>query len=637
MHAPIDAHERFDQVLKAAGLRCPSLPVVDQRFHRVPTSNKPRDKAGWYIADELEDGNIYALYGCWRNGWEDKWNSRQNGKLSHKDQARCAELKKVAEEEKQKTNEAAKLKAEEIITGGFPCADYHKYAKKKSIKGHNAVIADDGRMAIPVYFDDELVSLQHIDDQGGKLFLKGGRTKGGYCPIEGDPDQALVCEGFATGATLAEVTGRTVYCAFNAGNLDAVTAYAKTKHPQVVISGDDDRWTEGNPGRTKAEAAAKAHGCKAVFPTFANVDDKPTDFNDLFLAEGSEKIPGIFAKAEPPALCLYAGDWLKRDIPPQDYLQGEVFSTTTRSFLAGPTGLGKSIFGLDIAGHMAAGMDFLHWPSKRRAKVLYVDGEMPVGLAKARIAGMAKRLGEVPPLAYSNTEDWSDFQPLNTPEGQLYIDHLISQIGGVDFVFLDNLMSLISGSMIEEGPWAETLPWVKSLTTRKIGVCIVDHTGNDPNKTYGTTTKKWQFDSVMLMKDNKNEAVDISFTIEWLKHRLRTPDNRDDFRNFSAELVNNAWSSSEAVGSRRKLPLRETNALRVLQNLLAEVGEKRVTMRDGPNVTVCKTELFREYLKQKGVTNGDNPNSERSQWRSIVNRLLEQQVITIHEPWIWMT
>ena len=40
-----------------------------------------------------------------------------------------------------------------------------------------------------------------------------------------------------------------------------VTAYAKTRHPQVVIAGDDDRRTEGNPGRTKAEAAAKAHGC----------------------------------------------------------------------------------------------------------------------------------------------------------------------------------------------------------------------------------------------------------------------------------------------------------------------------------------------------------------------------------------
>ena len=97
MHAPIDAHERLDQVLKAAGLRCPSLPIVDQRFHRVPTSLKKNDTAGYYIASELEDGHIYVLYGCWRNGWEDKWNSRQSGKLSHKDQARCAELRKVAE------------------------------------------------------------------------------------------------------------------------------------------------------------------------------------------------------------------------------------------------------------------------------------------------------------------------------------------------------------------------------------------------------------------------------------------------------------------------------------------------------------------------------------------------------------
>ncbi len=38
--------------------------------------------------------------------------------------------------------------------------------------------------------------------------------------------------------------------------------------------------------------------------------------------------------------------------------------------------------------------------------------------------------------------------PLNTPEGQAFIDAIIERIGGVDLVIFDNVMSLIVGDIL---------------------------------------------------------------------------------------------------------------------------------------------------------------------------------------------
>ena len=81
-----------------------------------------------------------------------------------------------------------------------------------------------------------------------------------------------------------------------------------------------------------------------------------------------------------------------------------------------------------------------------------------------------------------STEDIPNFQPLNTAMGQAAVEELIAEIGGCDFIIFDNVMSLISGSMVDEEAWAQTLPWAKSLTKRGIGQLWVHHTGHDETK-----------------------------------------------------------------------------------------------------------------------------------------------------------
>lgn len=79
-----------------------------------------------------------------------------------------------------------------------------------------------------------------------------------------------MCEGFATGASIHECTGHAVAVAFNAGNLSTVAMALRIKYPsfKIIIAADDDRHTPGNPGVTKAVAAAQASAGALAVPIF---------------------------------------------------------------------------------------------------------------------------------------------------------------------------------------------------------------------------------------------------------------------------------------------------------------------------------------------------------------------------------
>jgi hypothetical protein len=89
-----------------------------------------------------------------------------------------------------------------------------------------------------------------------------------------------------------EATGGYVVTAFDAGNLQPVALRLRQEHPEarIIIAADNDAWTEGNPGLTKAKSAAKACSGQVVFPRFTHDETQPTDFNDLFCLEGIEQV-----------------------------------------------------------------------------------------------------------------------------------------------------------------------------------------------------------------------------------------------------------------------------------------------------------------------------------------------------------
>lgn len=170
-----------------------------------------------------------------------------------------------------------------------PADRLHTYLLTKGLQPYQLRQLSHGRLLVPLCHNGRLVNLQTITPGGDKRFLSGGRVQGCYSPLGkiSEGFRLYVCEGWATGATLHRNTGSPVVCAMNAGNLKAVAMAMRERYGErleLVIAGDDDRETLGNPGRTAANQAARTTDALVVFPDWPQ--GSPTnlsDFNDLYL------------------------------------------------------------------------------------------------------------------------------------------------------------------------------------------------------------------------------------------------------------------------------------------------------------------------------------------------------------------
>jgi putative DNA primase/helicase len=102
-----------------------------------------------------------------------------------------------------------------------------------------------------------------------------------------------VGEGYATCASVRMATQWSAVIAYDAGNLLEVARALVRRYPGVrlVLLADDDHATPGNPGVSKATAAAKVVRGQVAVPRFASsAPDRGTDWNDLHVAEGLEQV-----------------------------------------------------------------------------------------------------------------------------------------------------------------------------------------------------------------------------------------------------------------------------------------------------------------------------------------------------------
>lgn len=219
-----DLIEQFRQAIAAAVLTPPTEIIDDGAIHRFSTSGKPTHKNGWYMLHT--DGIPAGAFGDWRAGFTQNWCSKADTSMTEAE--RFAHRERVKAMQRQREDDLAQrqqLAAADALkrwTAATPCTQ-HDYLTRKGIQPHGAKIEGD-KLLIPMRDTAGTVhSLQTIAPDGTKMFMSGGRVKGCYFGI-GKPKGALiVCEGYATGASIHECTGHAVAVAFNAGNLEAVT------------------------------------------------------------------------------------------------------------------------------------------------------------------------------------------------------------------------------------------------------------------------------------------------------------------------------------------------------------------------------------------------------------------------------
>lgn len=179
------------------------------------------------------------------------------------------------------------------------------------------------------------------------------------------------------------------------------------------------------------------------------------------------------------------------EIKSRKCLVGKWFREGDLGYIYGKRGLGKTWFALYLAGCISDGKDFGNW-SINKARVLYVDGEMPLEAVKQRSIGLEAE--KTTDLLFLNHETFFD-----ATEQQLSLSDPLQQQWIIDYceqkkigvLFLDNLSVLFSGMRENDADdWEKVMPWLLQFRRKKIAVVIIAHAGRSGNHMRGTSRRE---------------------------------------------------------------------------------------------------------------------------------------------------
>jgi putative DNA primase/helicase len=235
-----------------------------KRYREINGKDKEKRAWAWLHTYRLADGTNVGIgaYGIWR-GADQGTTPIKLGKdytvtKAEKKQitARLAADRKRAENERKRKAKIAAIRAEKM----WPrlSQDGHAdYLTRKRVKAYDIRFTKKNAICLPVRDADGVIhGLQFILDRVNhkdKIAKRDGRDKelwppnlvkkGHFFMFGGIPAGViLVCEGYATAATLHEATGLPTVVAFDANNLGSVVEVLIAKHPKtgILICADDD-------------------------------------------------------------------------------------------------------------------------------------------------------------------------------------------------------------------------------------------------------------------------------------------------------------------------------------------------------------------------------------------------------------
>lgn len=323
-NGPEAAIDGFAEAMRAAGVGVPDRLAADGRLHRFRgDGDKPGKRNAWYII-HLDGRRPAGAFGSWRTGASETWAAGADDRLTAAERAelrrQVAEARRQAEAERRAMQRSTAATIWREWSTAKPADPTHPHLVAKGVRPHG--LRQRFRLLLVPLHDAEgrIWNIQRIAPDGAKRFAKGARIVGMFCLVGPDPDGAeavVVAEGWATAATLYEATGLPVLAAMNAGNLEPVAKTARRWWPRVelVIAADNDHGTAGNPGLTKAKAAALATGAAVVAPPpMTGV----SDWNDIGIAETRR----AFSKIAVPAVPAVPAPDFSRKSAPSDAPQG---------------------------------------------------------------------------------------------------------------------------------------------------------------------------------------------------------------------------------------------------------------------------------------------------------------------------
>jgi phage/plasmid primase-like uncharacterized protein len=367
----------FREAMRAAGIAPPADLTADGALQRFHVGGDRRGSLnGWYVLHA--DAPAAGAFGCWKRGVDVKWSAKPEREFSQAE--RAAWIERMADA--RRAREAAELAERERTAGrAWKLWDQagavdaaHPYLVAKKVRAHGLRQSGD-KLLVPVTAGGERRGLQFIGPDGLKRFLKGTPKRGSYHPIGRPNGTVAICEGYATAASVHEATGHAAVVAFDAGNLPHVARAMREKFPdaRIIIAGDNDRRTEGNPGRTAATEAAKAVDGIVAVPDFA-AGETGTDWNDYAASFGLPAVASAIARAIAPAGPRKLADLLADPNalkPPKGIAPRFGWESRVTLFVAREKA-GKSTTARIVASKVSAGAFLLGERCERRPVLLFV-------------------------------------------------------------------------------------------------------------------------------------------------------------------------------------------------------------------------------------------------------------------------
>jgi hypothetical protein len=168
------------------------------------------------------------------------------------------------------------------------------YCKQKGVQRYGLKVNERGEDVVPMLSDGgigEVVGYQSLGIGAEKKNAPGSAKKGSAYIIGRDGltegARVIVCEGYATAATVYEATGIPAACAFGVGNVLSVLETLRGRGYEAVCGCDDD-----GKGR-EAEEKARRLGFRGVRPSFDSTPSREKDrddWNDLATLKGLKAV-----------------------------------------------------------------------------------------------------------------------------------------------------------------------------------------------------------------------------------------------------------------------------------------------------------------------------------------------------------
>jgi len=433
---------------------------MDGHIHRYSAhSNGSKDE--YYTCQIIEGNHFRCMFGSWKGTQlRHFWNSCSPGEITNYDEKiEIINKKYIEEDEKlEKEQKASFIKEWNSLD---PCLE-HPYLIKKKISPKD--LKQSGSILyIPLYnLNNELSTCIKIDSTGKKKYFYGIKAKlmhHSFGNISEDKE-IVFCEGYATGRTIYELTGKFVVSCGSSSSICPIAQLFKIKYPNKKLSVAIDYDNAG--------LAVKEDWLKWFSNTIYMPETIDYDFNDVLCNEGPEKVKEAFVTKY--LIPLNIKEIMEEEVTEEKQLNS-ILHEGTFNIIFGSGGVGKSRVALEMAFCLCSGEQFLYFETFGKHRILYIDGEMTGAEIQDRIKDIIVRHDESDfesdnfriIKAMDILNQTGEYIDLFQEEHRSRFDQAIEQS---DVIFLDNLGSLTmppegDSFKLDKLQWIKMFNWIK--------------------------------------------------------------------------------------------------------------------------------------------------------------------------------